>query len=956
MFGLLYVELLFLLLISCLKFAKNSTFAVLNRVVLVFRFYFFLFAFFLLLPEIGNASESSFTADSMAVVWEKFDLKSEESKNTIALNVLHDNDSLFIETIEKKINQAQNKNNTADLLKSYLALGSYYSLDFKYPLALASFEKAKLYASTIEQNAQILLAIARVKIDASLFVEALEYLRQAKTVIYKKDYFDLLAEILIEEGYCYTQINNFAVAETRYSTALSMPELENLTSLQAKLLCYQGFNYLQQNNYINAMACLVRSIDMNKMDSLNSTHALALKLVGKIYAQQENSAKSLNYFLLSQSISRKLNNQNEIADIELETGLLYLKDTTYLKSLPHLNNALKIYERIGNQVGICKANNALADYYIKSKQLNLVPNHLWEANSADQFLNDHRLYFLTTFHFAKYYLACSKYDSALYYANKTFDYNKGNSDIDLLISTHEILSDIYSATGDYKKSMAALKTVQRMKESQSYKIHSYELKLIQVELESIRQQTVINSLTQERNNQSIALENNVKRIEKQNYIIYFVVVALFFIVILLPFLFYYMRQKRKFYLKLEIRNKQIAQQKEEIEVQQQFLIDINQELEKLSIVARETDNGIKVMNSMGHVTWINEGYAKMHGYSLEEIQQTQSMDLFGEHANVDINKMVNVWFGDKKPISYESLNKTKWGADIWVQTSLTPILDESGKLTQMIAIDSDITRIKLAENEILTKNLDITSSISYAKRIQEAMMTPFSILTSRFPDSFCYHVPKSIVSGDFYWISKQHNRLIVVCADSTGHGVPGAFMSLIGISFLNKIVNEKGFVSPSIILNRLRMNIISQLHQNNGEHVAGDGMDMSIISIDLKNNQLEFAGAMNPILILRNDDMIELKPDRMPVGFFDNEDRPFSLTNLNLQPKDQIFMFTDGYYDQFGGKNGSKMKGQKFKEIIKACANKSIVTQQQIIEDQFNCWKGDHPQVDDILVLGITVN
>jgi len=923
---------------------------------LVFRFYFFFFALFFLLPRISKASESSFTVDSIAVLWEKFDFNSEESKNTIAINVLHSSDSLFVEAIEKKIQLAQNKNNAADLLKSYLLLGNFYALDYQYALALAHFEKAKLYSATIEQNAQILLAVARVKIDASLFIEALEYLRQAKTAIYKKEYFDLLAEILIEEGYCYTQISNFTVAETRYSTALSITEKGNLPQMRAKLFCYQGFNYLQQNDYINATACLFRSIDVNKMDSLNQTHAFALKLVGTIYAKQENTAKALNYFLLSQSIYQQLNNLKGLAEIQLEIGLLHLMDFNSLKSLSFLNKALLNYERIKNQVGICKVNNALADYYIKNNQLHLVPNHLWRANTADQYLNDHRLFFLTTFQFAKYYLACSKYDSALYYANKTFDYNKGNSDIDLLITTHEILSDIYSATGDYKKSMAALKTAQKMKESQSYKIHSYELKLIQVELEAIRQQTVINSLTQERNNQSIALENNIKRIEKQNFIIYLIIVALFFIVVFLGFLFNWMRLKRKFYLKLEIRNKQIAQQKEEIEVQQQFLLDINQELEKLSIVARETDNGIKVMNSKGHVTWINEGYAKMHGYSLDEIQQTQSMDLFGEQANVDISKMVNVWFGDKKPISYESLNKTKWGADIWVQTSLTPILDESGKLTQMIAIDSDITRIKKAEHEILTKNLDITSSISYAKRIQEAMMTPFSILTSRFPDSFCFHVPKSIVSGDFYWISKQHNRLIVVCADSTGHGVPGAFMSLIGISFLNKIVNEKGFVSPSIILNRLRMNIISQLHQNNGEHVAGDGMDMSIISIDLNTNQLEYAGAMNPVLILRNEDMIELKPDRMPVGFFDNEDRPFSLTNLNLQPKDQIFMFTDGYYDQFGGKTGSKMKGLKFKEIIKECANKPILTQRQIIENQFNVWKGDHPQVDDILVLGITVN
>jgi tetratricopeptide (TPR) repeat protein len=429
---------------------------------LVFKFYFFLFALFFLLPRISKASESSFTVDSMTVLWEKFAFISEESKNTIAIKVLHSSDSLFVETIEKKIQIAQNKNNTADLLKSYLLLGNFYALDYQYSFALANFEKAKLYASTIEQNVQILLAIARVKIDASLFMEALEYLRQAKTAIYKKDCFDLQAEILIEEGYCYTQLNNFSAAEARYSTALSITELDNLPGLQAKLFCFQGFNYQQQNDYINAMACLVRSIDLNKMDSINPTHAFALNLVGSIYTQQENTAKALNYFLLSQSIYQQLNNLNGIAEIQLEIGLLYLRDSNSLKSLSFLNNALKNYERIENQVGICKANNALADYYIKNNQLHLVPNHLWRANTADQYLNDHRLFFLTTFHFAKYYLACSKYDSALYYANKTFEYNKGNSDIDLLIITHEILSDIYSATGDYKKSMASLKTAQKM--------------------------------------------------------------------------------------------------------------------------------------------------------------------------------------------------------------------------------------------------------------------------------------------------------------------------------------------------------------------------------------------------------------------------------------------------------------------------------------------------------------
>jgi serine phosphatase RsbU (regulator of sigma subunit) len=196
---------------------------------------------------------------------------------------------------------------------------------------------------------------------------------------------------------------------------------------------------------------------------------------------------------------------------------------------------------------------------------------------------------------------------------------------------------------------------------------------------------------------------------------------------------------------------------------------------------------------------------------------------------------------------------------------------------------------------------------------------------------------------------------IVACADSTGHGVPGAFMSLIGISFLNRIVSEKGFVSPAVILNRLRMNIINHLHQTDNQMAAGDGMDMAIISIDKQNNLLEFAGAMNPMYILRNGDIIELKPDRMPVGFYDNEDRPFSSTSISIKKGDQLYMFSDGFYDQFGGETGSKMKASRFKEILKKCAGKSRQEQYDILSNAFDSWKGKYNQVDDVLVIGIEI-
>jgi serine phosphatase RsbU (regulator of sigma subunit) len=328
----------------------------------------------------------------------------------------------------------------------------------------------------------------------------------------------------------------------------------------------------------------------------------------------------------------------------------------------------------------------------------------------------------------------------------------------------------------------------------------------------------------------------------------------------------------------------------------------------------------------------------------------------GNNANVNIQQLVNVWYGDKQPITFESLHKTKSGKDIWIQTTLTPILDESGKIYRMIAIDSDISKLKNIESELLEKNEDITSSISYAKQIQQAMMPPFSIINDFYQDSYYLLKPKSIVSGDFYWTTFKNNRLVVVCADSTGHGVPGAFMSMIGMSFLNKIVNEKGFVAPDIILNRMRKNIITHLHQSKSGTVSNDGMDMAVVSIDVENYQLDFAGAMNPIYIIRNNNLIELKPDKMPVGFIEIKERPFSSTSLSLEKNDTVFMFTDGYQDQFGGKTGNKMKRQKLKNIFIEAATLPSEEQGLFIENEFYKWKGNNHQVDDVLIISLIIN
>ncbi|MGD9991926.1 MAG: SpoIIE family protein phosphatase [Salinivirgaceae bacterium] len=877
-----------------------------------------------------------------------------DARYKLCTKIMGSHDSLFLELIERQIKQEQKKTDKKQLKNLYWWLGSYYQTAAQLNRAQNSLEKALGFASEASEKSSLLLHLAHLKITSGRYLEALEYLRQAKIAIYNREFYPLESEIQLEEAFCYIQLLNYDAAAARLTAAGFTLQLTENRFLKAKRLSYLGYLHSAEKDYLNAQAFLMQAFSLWKQDTLNADFALASQQLAGIYKAQYKYALASHHAQRAQHIFDSLRLPAGSAGSRLFLVSLANNPDSSVHQL--LTQAKNIFENTQHTSGQIESYIALAKYF---NQQNLSDSALHYLNRAEEFfpLVENQKQQLN-FNLAKssYYLKHYRPDSALILAKKGLHFALASGDWEQKADAYAHLADLYKITKDFRQAFQNLTLAHAYKDSLAQLSASFELKKLQESFEAKRQESLIQHLTNERNQQNQTIEKNIKRLEKQQATIYLIAIVLLLILLIALLMGAFLHYRKKDNKRLALRNKQIAQQKEEIEVQRQHLEDINQELEKLSLIARQTDNGIRIMNEVGRITWVNEGYVKMHGYTLEELQEIGRFDLLGEEANINIQQLVSVWYGDKKPISFESLVKNKWGNEMWVQTTLTPILDENQKIEKMIAIESDITRIKKAEQEIRTKNLDITASISYAKRIQEAMMTPFSVLSTVYPDSFCFYQPKSIVSGDFYWMTNKHDRLIVACADSTGHGVPGAFMSLIGMSFLNKIVNEKGFVSPAIILNRLRMNIISHLHQTNGENLAGDGMDISVISIDLKNNYLEFAGAMNPVIILRNKDLIELKADRMPVGFFDNEDRPFSSTSLNLQANDQIYLFTDGYYDQFGGKNGSKMKSQRFRDILLRCAFKSSEEQKTIIEDSFNAWKGEYPQVDDVLLMGIHIN
>ncbi len=271
-------------------------------------------------------------------------------------------------------------------------------------------------------------------------------------------------------------------------------------------------------------------------------------------------------------------------------------------------------------------------------------------------------------------------------------------------------------------------------------------------------------------------------------------------------------------------------------------------------------------------------------------------------------------------------------------------------------IQEHLTEIEIQRDEIALQQKEITDSIKYAKRIQKAALPGENFSNGTLADSFVLFKPKDIVSGDFYWIGHAKNKMIVVAADCTGHGVPGAFMSMLGISFLNKIVNEKEIHKPHEILNALRDNVIKALHQSHKEEEdqSKDGMDISLCTIDIENNILEYSGANNPLYVFREGEDLIYKPDKMPIAIFDIMDS-FSTTTIEMKKGDVFYLFSDGYADQFGGPKAKKLKYKPFRLKLKEIHQKPMIEQHQILDDFFEEWKGELDQIDDVLVMGFRI-
>ena len=284
-------------------------------------------------------------------------------------------------------------------------------------------------------------------------------------------------------------------------------------------------------------------------------------------------------------------------------------------------------------------------------------------------------------------------------------------------------------------------------------------------------------------------------------------------------------------------------------------------------------------------------------------------------------------------------------------------------LAQRDEIETQRDELEVQRDKIAEQQQSIMDSIRYAGRIQSAIMPPKNYLNKILGDHFVLFKPRDVVSGDFYWAAQFDEKTIIVAADCTGHGVPGAFMSMLGISFLNEIVIKEKTLQANIILNRLRQNVKTALRQESKDSGSKDGMDIALLVIERKTKTVQYAGAYNPLYIIRNNEIITHKADRMPIGIYLREKDSFTNNEIQLETNDLLYIFSDGFVDQFGGEKGKKLKSGNFKKLLLEIADKPMEAQKELLDGFFAKWISFNPktgnpyeQVDDIVIAGLKID
>jgi len=653
----------------------------------------------------------------------------------------------------------------------------------------------------------------------------------------------------------------------------------------------------QDHHAIDSLQNIIKSTQ-------NDTIKVSALIMLSRHHQNSDVAKSFDYGLQAHTLSVKLKYPAIIGRTHNNLGHVYWYNSNYSSASTHYFKALKIYEGLNDKAAIAECYRNIGWIYQGQKNYNLTLDYYLKSLKINQGLD---LKFKIQANYADLsglYKKIKKFPEAIEYCLKTKQIAEQNNNTYGIAACSHNMGEIYFEMGKYD---LAAETFKRA-------VNLYK-----------KENSFYNNV-----GCHIGLANS--------------------------------------YLKLNYPDKVIEYAEESLKLAKKFnyKAEISSSYQLLALAYS-----------------LRKEYATANNYS--KLYTIFQDSIYNENNSRQINEMTAKYESEKKIMMINSLEKDKTLSKEKLESEKNfkiYLLIFSVLIMAFAAVlfKGNLQKRKanaalsFAYQEIEIKRKDISDSINYSKRIQDASLSPKELKYKLFPDAFVLFKPKDIVSGDFYWYTEKNGKKLIAACDCTGHGVPGALMSMIGNNFLNQIVNEKGITSPDEVLNHLHIEVRNALKQEE-QKTSQDGMDIAIITFN-SETEIEYAGAQRPLwiikkieneeplidndtnqkLIIDNRELVEIKPEKFSIGGYQSEsERKFIKHKISLSKEDCLYIFSDGFADQFGGPEKKRFMSKRFKKLLLDNYTKPMMEQEHILLATIDAWKEDQEQVDDILVIGMRV-
>jgi len=725
--------------------------------------------------------------------------------------------------------------------------------------------------------------------------ESEKYVNQTIAFISEKDDPALVILTKHKLSSYFLNINKLDESIRQAEDALVLLNETSMPEVKSKLFYNLVMVYYRKGEYETALSFLEKELEVNLQANFQDETANVYTRMGVISKNLGNYDKATEYYQKALKIYESLEVKDGMAHTYTNIGNVYFYFTkNYKKSIDYYQQALTIFEEIEDVEGMSRIYLNIGLVYVEWGSYNKAVNFIEKSLEINKKLENEKLIAESYNHLSVVYAEQEKYSLALSYAEKALSLNKKIKNSKTVSHSYEAIGEIYNKWGKYYEAI------------KYYNLSIEMIKKMGLEKESMGVYRDVSEVYAKLGNYQKSLDYfktysdvkdstfNKESLQQINEL----------------------EEKYKSHKKqkeIELLNKDKALNEAEIRKQELFLY------------------------GLGGIIILIIGFSVV---VLKQYRDKQKANVKLEKQNIEITEKSNEIKKQHDEIAIRNVEITQAKEEIEAQR------DE---------IEAQRDFVMTQRDEIQHKNKNIQASIHYASRIQTAILPKTNIIESESIEHFILNKPRDIVSGDYYWFAKKDNKLVVTAADCTGHGVPGAFMSMLGVSFLSQIVNQQGVLEADEILNRMKARIIDALHQTGKAGEAQDGMDMALCVLDIQNNKLQYAGANNPLFLIRNGELTHYKADKMPIGIYGKKNQPFERHEIEMQKGDLIYIFSDGYVDQFGGPKRRKFLTKRFKNLLLEITEKPMNEQKEILNQTIEAWKGSQGQLDDILVIGLRI-